>query len=88
VRNADNLATLMCLLSGNLGVSASYKSKNLSWPVTGIALPSPLLPEFMGIPVTTLQIYSLEAHRARTSSESRADVAVYSIQAVWTKRGN
>jgi hypothetical protein len=82
VRSADSLATFKCRLSGNLGVSSSYNPKNLSCPVTGIALPSPLLPEFMGNPVTTLQISSLEAHRARTSSESRADVAVCSTQAV------
>ena len=46
--------------SGNLGVSASYNPKNLSWPVTGTALPLPFLPECMGNPVTTLQIPSLE----------------------------
>ena len=82
MRSADSLATFVCRLPGNLGVSSSYNPKSLFWPVTGIALQSPLLPEFMGNPVTTLQISSLESHRARTSSESRADVAVCSTQAV------
>jgi len=83
VLSADKLATFMCRFSGNLGVSSSYNPNSLSWPVTRIALSSPLLPECMGNPVTTLQISWFEAVVPELLSESRADVAVCSTQAVW-----
>jgi len=38
VRRADNLTTFMCLLSGNLGTSASWNPLRLSRPVMGLLL--------------------------------------------------
>jgi len=35
VRRADNLTTFICRLSWNLGTSATWNSRVLSWPVTG-----------------------------------------------------
>jgi hypothetical protein len=36
VRRADNLANFMCGLSGNLGVSTSWKPQGLSMSVMGL----------------------------------------------------
>jgi len=36
MRKADNLATFMCRLSGNLGASTGWNSQGLSRPVHGL----------------------------------------------------
>jgi len=52
VRRADNLTTLMCRLSGNLGASTSWNPQGLRRPIMGLLylLPLPAVGEHPMLP--------------------------------------